>query len=446
MPVEVRLLKVGMTMTEGSVEEWFIADGDEVQKGEMLYRLETEKVNMDVDADASGIVKHRVAAGTELGPGEVVGFIFAADETIPEVLPTPEPLPSEELAQNKPPPKPAAAAAPAATPKPAGRRPAASPSARRLAAELGVDLTDVEGSGPRGRIVEGDVTARAEAKATQEDRPRRRQASSPAARRLAGELGVDIDALDGTGPGGRITREDVERAAEAQEQAPASEPLRGMRRTIAERMFASLRDTAQLTIEMEVDMEDVVKLRTQLVAEWESEGVRPSYTDIIMLAAAKALLKHPRMHSTLADDAILRHEEVHMGMAVALEEGLVVPVIRNTDSKDLKTIAGESRELAERARSGTLGLDDMSGGTFTVTSLGMYGVDTFTPILNTPQSGILGVGRIYDGVAWHGDTPVPRKRLRLSLTWDHRVLDGAPAAEFLAEVRGYLEAPYRLLV
>ena len=445
MPVEVRLLKVGMTMTQGSVEEWYIADGDEVQKGEMLYRLETEKVNMDVDAETTGIVKHRVAAGTELGPGEVIGFVFAPDETIPDVLPTPTPLPGEAPVEEKKAPQPAAAAPAPAPRRAAGQRPAASPAARRLAAELGVDLADVEGTGPRGRITEGDVTAQA-AKAKIQDQPRRRQPSSPAARRLAGELGVDIDAVEGSGPGGRITREDVERAAEAAEAAPAAEPLRGMRRTIAERMYASLRDTAQLTIEMEVDMEDVVKLRTQLVAEWESEGVRPSYTDIVMLASAKALLQHPRMHSTLADDAILRHEAVHMGMAVALEEGLVVPVIRNTDSKDLKTIAGESRELAERARSGRLGLDDMSGGTFTVTSLGMFGVDTFTPILNTPQSGILGVGRIYDGVAWHGDTPVPRKRLRLSLTWDHRVLDGAPAAEFLAEVRGYLEAPYRLLV
>ena len=445
MPVEVRLLKVGMTMTQGSVEEWYIADGDEVQKGEMLYRLETEKVNMDVDAETTGIVKHRVAAGTELGPGEVIGFVFAPDETIPDVLPTPTPLPGEAPVEEKKAPQPAAAAPAPAPRRAAGQRPAASPAARRLAAELGVDLADVEGTGPRGRITEGDVTAQA-AKAKIQDQPRRRQPSSPAARRLAGELGVDIDAVEGSGPGGRITREDVERAAEAAEAAPAAEPLRGMRRTIAERMYASLRDTAQLTIEMEVDMEDVVKLRTQLVAEWESKGVRPSYTDIVMLASAKALLQHPRMHSTLADDAILRHEAVHMGMAVALEEGLVVPVIRNTDSKDLKTIAGESRELAERARSGRLGLDDMSGGTFTVTSLGMFGVDTFTPILNTPQSGILGVGRIYDGVAWHGDTPVPRKRLRLSLTWDHRVLDGAPAAEFLAEVRGYLEAPYRLLV
>ena len=443
MPVEVRLLKVGMTMTEGTVEEWFVADGDQVEKGEMLYRLETEKVNMDVDAEATGTVKHLVAAGTKLGPGDVIGFVFAPDETIPDVLPTPTPLPGEEPVEEKKTPAPAAAAP--APKRAAGRRPAASPAARRLAAELDVDLADVEGTGPRGRITEGDVTAQA-AKAEAQEAPRRRRPSSPAARRLAGELGVEIDAVEGTGPGGRITLDDVERAAEAAESAPAQEPLSGMRRTIAERMFASLRDTAQLTMEMEVDMEDAVKLRTQLVAEWESDGVRPSYTDIIILAAAKALTKHPRMHATLADDAIVHHGAVHMGMAVALEEGLVVPVIRDADSKDLKTIAGESRELAERARSGRLGLDDMSGGTFTITSLGMYGVDTFTPILNTPQSGILGVGRIYDGVAWQGDTPVQRKFLRLSLTWDHRVLDGAPAAEFLVEVRGYLEAPFRLLV
>ena len=445
MPVEVRLLKVGMTMTEGSVEEWFIADGDPVEKGEMLYRLETEKVNMDVDAEADGTVKHLVSAGTELGPGDVIGFIFAPDETIPDVLPTPTPLPGEEPVEEKKAPQPAAAARAPAPKRAAGRRPAASPAARRLAAELDVDLADVEGTGPRGRITEGDVTAHAD-KAKAEAQPRRRQPSSPAARRLAGELGVDIESVEGTGPGGRITRDDVERAAEAAETQPAATPMRGMRRTIAERMYASLQNTAQLTMEMEVDMEDAVKLRTQLVAEWESEGVRPSYTDIIIIAAAKALTKHPRMHATLADDTILHHGAVHMGMAVALEEGLVVPVIRDADSKDLKTIAGESRELAERARSGGLGLDDMSGGTFTVTSLGMYGVDTFTPILNTPESGILGVGRIYDGVAWHGDTPVQRKFLRLSLTWDHRVLDGAPAAEFLVEVRGYLEAPYRLLV
>ena len=185
MPVEVRLLKVGMTMTEGSVEEWFVADGDQVEKGEMLYRLETEKVNMDVDAEATGTVKHLVPAGTELGPGDVIGFVFAPDETIPDVLPTPTPLPGEEPAEEKKAPQPAAAApAPKRT---AGRRPAASPAARRLAAELDVDLADVEGTGPRGRITEGDVTAQAaKAKAETQDAPRRRRPSSPAARRLAG--------------------------------------------------------------------------------------------------------------------------------------------------------------------------------------------------------------------------------------------------------------------
>ena len=178
MPVEVRLLKVGMTMTEGTVEEWFIADGDQVEKGEMLYRLETEKVNMDVDAEAAGTVKHLVGAGTELGPGDVIGFIFAPDETIPDVLPTPTPLPGEEPVEEKKAPRPAATTPAPAAKRAAGRRPAASPAARRLAAELDVDLADVDGTGPRGRITEGDVTAHA-AKAKPEPQPRRRQPSSP---------------------------------------------------------------------------------------------------------------------------------------------------------------------------------------------------------------------------------------------------------------------------
>ena len=193
-------------------------------------------------------------------------------------------------------------------------------------------------------------------------------------------------------------------------------------------------------------MDDAVKLRRQLVAEWEAEGIRPGFTDLVMLAAAKALPQHPRMNSALIDDAIVGSDAVHMGMAVALDEGLVVPVIHDAAAKDLKTVARESSVLAERARAGALTLDDVQGGTFTVTSLGMYGVDGFTPILNAPQTGILGVGRIYEAVAWEGETPVRRQRMRLSLTWDHRVIDGAPAAQFLATVREYLEAPYRLLV
>ncbi len=447
MPSEIYLVKVGMTMTEGIVEEWYVEDGATVAAGALLYRLETEKVNLDVEAETEGTVRHLVEAGETLEPGDVVGFIYAPGEDIPESLPTPKQATPGEVPSVGP-------SAPASTaPAPTGnkRRPA-SPAARKRAGELGIDLATIEGTGPRGRITREDVEQAATAR---EARPApsaaARRPASPAARKRATELGIDLANVEGTGPRGRITREDVEQAAAARDvpatpDTAARTPLRGMRKTIAERMHASLANSAQLTLDMEVEMDDAVKLRGQLVAEWEAEGVRPSFTDLVMLAAAKALSRHPRMNSALIDDAIVGSEAVHMGMAVALDEGLVVPVIHDAANKGLKAIAQESSVLAERARAGALTLDDVQGGTFTVTSLGMYGVDGFTPILNAPQTGILGVGRIFEGVAWEGETPVKRRRMRLSLTLDHRVIDGAPAAQFLGTVREYLEAPYRLLV
>ena len=453
MPSEIYLVKVGMTMTEGAVEEWYVGDGESVDAGSLLYRLETEKVNLDVDADTGGTVKHLAQPGVMLEPGDVIGFIFAPDEEIPDVLPTPRAHAPEAT------PSVAQAAAPEAAPaaSTAGARRPSSPAARKLAEEIGIDLGTVAGTGPRGRITREDVErASATPSPAAPGAGAGRRPASPAARKLAEELGLDLAAIEGTGPRGRITREDVEQAAAARTATPAPaaassaasapQPLRGMRKTIAERMHASLANSAQLTLDMEAEMDDAVKLRTQLAAEWEADGVRPGYTDLVMLAAAKTLPQHPRMNSALIDNAIMPSAAVHMGMAVALDEGLVVPVIHDAATKDLKTIAQESSALAARARAGALTLDDVQGGTFTVTSLGMYGVDGFTPILNAPQTGILGVGRIYEAVGWEGDTPVKRRRMRLSLTWDHRVIDGAPAAQFLATVRDYLEAPYRLLL
>lgn len=400
MPAEIYLVKVGMTMHEGTVEEWYIADGARVDQGALLYRLETEKVNLDVDAETSGIVKHLAAEGTTLEPGDVVGFIYADGEEIPEVLPKPKPnrdiaVMGEEADKTGSPET-------SATPPPAG-------------------------------------PARAD----------KRIAASPVARKLAAELGIDLARVTGTGPRGRITREDVENAANEPAVTPTlgvAEPLTGMRRTIADRMHASLRDSAQLTMHMEAVVDDAVKLRRDLIAEWEPENIRLTYTDLVLAAAAKALGAHPAMNATLTDNAITRCEAANVGLAVALDVGLIVPVVKDAGSKSLKELAIESAELAKQARDGALSLDQVEGGTFTVTTLGMYGVDTFTPILNPPQAGILGVGRIYDGVRWDGDTPIKTATMRLSLTWDHRVLDGAPAAEFLATVRDYLESPYRLLV
>ena len=406
MPSEIYLVKVGMTMTEGTVEEWYVEDGGKVASGELLYRLETEKVNLDVDAETEGTVKHLAAAGDTLAPGAVIGFIFAPGEKIPAKLPKGKPQPeaaNDAAGDAVAPPAGAPPAAPAA--KADGGRHPASPAARKLAQELGVALEGVTGTGPRGRITRQDVEAAAAAPPV--------AAPEPAAPEPAGAI--------------------------------QGEPLKGLRKTIAQRMHTSLATTAQLTIDMEAGMDEAVKLRTALAAAWQAEGVRPGYTDLVMLAAAKALTQHPRMNAALIGDAIMPAEAVHMGMAVALEDGLVVPVIHNAAQQTLKALAKASAELAEKARAGTLTLTDVQGGTFTVTSLGMYGVDGFTPILNAPQTGILGIGRIYEGIGWNDDLPVKRQCLRLSLTWDHRVLDGAPAAKFLACVRDYLEAPHRLL-
>ena len=448
MPKEIYLVKVGMNMTEGVVEEWYIADGATVDEGELLYRLETEKVNLDVDAEASGIVKHVVGEGITMKPGDVVGYIYAADEAIPDVLPQAAAAAAEPVAESAP-----AVASPArpATSTTADGRILSSPAARRLAGELSVDIAVLNGSGPGGRIVEADVQAAADAA-----RPAAPSPSSPMARKLARELGVDLALVRGTGPGGRITKDDVERAAAAP-PAPAAAPVfasgedrvvpvRGMRKTIAARMFESLHSSAQLTMDMDANMDDAVKLRSQLVDEWRDEGVRPTYTDLVIRAAAKALEKHPLMNSVFGETEMTLRGDINVGMAVALEEGLIVPVVRHANQLGMKELARESGRLAQAARDGALTPDDLQDGTFTVSALGMFGVDAFTPIINAPQSGILGVNRLRDDLKWVGEVPMKTQVMRLSLTWDHRALDGAPAAQFLATVRDLLEAPFRLLV
>ena len=456
MPREIYLVKVGMTMTEGMVSEWFIADGAEVKKGEMLYALETEKVNLDVDAEADGTVKHLVEAGVTLEPGDVVGYIFAQGENIPDVLPgatsQPEVVESAEpVAVESAEPMAVEAAVSEGFVK-------ASPAAKRLAKELDVNYLALQGTGPGGRIVEADVQSAASGQtASQQPAVAAIQSqssanikASPLAKRIAEQRAIDLSQVRGTGPGGRIVQSDVENlgASIAQASGPAAGdmvPVKGMRKTIAQRMHQSLQESAQLTMDMAAVMDDAVKLREQLIREWDG-AARPTFTDLVIKAAAKALQKHPLMNSQFGGTGIQLLNEIHVGIAVALPEGLVVPVVRHADQLSLKEIAIESARLATSARNGTLGLDDYAGGTFTISALGMFGVDSFTPIINQPQSGILGVNRILDGVAWEGETPVRQKQMNLSLTWDHRVLDGAPAAEFLQTVVEYLSEPYRLLV
>jgi pyruvate dehydrogenase E2 component (dihydrolipoamide acetyltransferase) len=435
-----------MTMTEGSVAEWYVPDGGTVEKGQPLYRMETEKIELEVEADASGVVRHVVAAGATLEPGGLIAYILGPGEAPPAGL------------------------APMSAPPTQEESVLASPIARRLARESGISLASVTGTGPSGRVTEADVRAHlasappvkfpaSGAPPTDAPRAPKEVPASPLARRLAEQLGVDLGMVRGTGPNGRITKEDVEafaagsggQATAADVQSPPGRipgqviPVRGMRRVIAERMHASLQETAQLTMAMEVTMDEAVKLRSALVAEWAPEGINPSYTDLVIKAVAKALTRHRLLNATMRATEIELLPQVNVGMAVALDIGLVVPVIRDADTLALKDLAATSTRLAEAARGGTLGLDDMAGGTFSVTALGMAGVDFFTPVINPPNVAILGVGRIREGLAWDGDRAVKQRQMTLSLTIDHRAVDGAPGAAFLNAVRELLESPYRLL-
>jgi pyruvate dehydrogenase E2 component (dihydrolipoamide acetyltransferase) len=266
----------------------------------------------------------------------------------------------------------------------------------------------------------------------------RRRAVSPIARKLAAELEVDLDRVAGTGPSGRITREDVERAAQSvaaqqpasnSHESPRSIPLRGIRKTIADRMLQSLHQSAQLTISTEADVTAAIELRSRLRAEFDF-----TYTDLIIHAVSRALLRHPRINSRLTANGIELLHEVNVGLAVALDEGLIVPVIPDAARKSLREIALESAALGTKAQAGLLKMEDVAGGTFTISNLGTYGIDAFTPILNPGETAILGVGRILEKPAIYRGEIARRSMVTLSLTFDHRVVDGAPAATFLQTV------------
>jgi pyruvate dehydrogenase E2 component (dihydrolipoamide acetyltransferase) len=458
MATEVLIPKLGMTMTEGTVAEWLVPDGAEVRSGDLVYRLETEKIDIEVEVDADGILRHLVPVGTTLPPGSVVAYVLAVDEALPSASPGLRAQPGTQSGSH-----PTLSDVPNGAVTLEGGRIAASPIARRLAKEAGLELAAIAGSGPRGRITEADVSAAQIGSRMRQVSEPERVLASPLARRAAEALGIGVDSVRGSGPGGRVTLDDVETAANrqrgtgplnaAQPAPPASSsgpleiiPLRGMRKVIADRMLASLHQMAQLSMEMSVTMDDAIRLRNQLVEEWAGDGVRLSYTDLVIKAVAKALGRHPSLNAKVTDVGIELQRSVHVGMAVALEPGLVVPVIRDADSRPLRDIASDSGRLVAAARAGKLGLDEMAGQTFSVTALGSAGVDFFTPIINPPNVAILGVGRIRDAVGWQDERPIKRSELTLSLTIDHRAVDGLPAAAFLEEVRGLLEAPYRLLV
>ncbi|MGW0499527.1 2-oxo acid dehydrogenase subunit E2 [Streptomyces sp. NPDC003007] len=478
MAVEVLLPKIGLTMQEGTIDEWLVPVGAAVAEGDALLRLATDKVDVDVEAEAGGLFHPVVPAGVTVPTGALICWLLAEGEQPPDPAGTPMPAGSGAGAGASLPAlngtdADAAPAVPSLDGTDADAAPAvpsrngtadrllSSPNARRVATAADVELTAVRGTGPGGRIVSEDVEEFLAALPGDLGTPVPPDgtSSSPLVRKLAKERGIDLSGVNGTGPGGRIRRSDLDAvtAAPPQNVAPAHRdtaprpgdvlPLTGMRGTIARRMHASLQEMAQLTHGYEVRMDAVVSLRDRLKEEWaDSDLPVPSVNDFLMKAAALALREHPLLNATVREDGVHLLDGIHLGFAVAVPGGLMVPVIEDAVQLPLSEMARRSRALAQAAREGRISPAQLEGATFTVTSLGGYGVDFFTPVINPGNVAILGVGRLRDGVEWSDDRPLRTRVLTLSLTFDHRAVDGAPAAEYLRSVGELLRRPLRLLV
>ena len=388
MATEIVLPQWGMEMQEGTVVKWLKEEGDPVREGEPLVEIETAKLTSELESTASGILVHiLVPIGETVLVRAPLAIVAAPGESVPRPgRAAPRPAPDTAT--------PSAAGAVATTDRPT------------------VQVT-------------------------------------PVARRLAKQHGIDLNAMQGTGPGGRITDADVRRVIEGQPStAPTSAvpvaevvPLTGVRGAIAQRMLQSVQSTAAVTLTTEADVTELGRFQRDLVAEWRPHRLRPLALEFLVKAVAHALKDHPRLNAILVDNEIRVLSEVNVGVAVALPDGLVVPIIREADQKSLLEVAQAVREVANKSREGNLAPEETMGGTFTITDLGALDVDAFTPIINPPQVAILGVGRTVEKPAVRNGEVAVRLMMYLSLTFDHRALDGAPAGKFLRAVKRYLEEP-----
>jgi pyruvate dehydrogenase E2 component (dihydrolipoamide acetyltransferase) len=458
MITKVVLAKLSPTMEEGTIVQWSKKEGDAVKVGDVLAEIETDKANMEMEALGSGVLrKLLVPAGGKAPVGALIGVIADPGEDI-------APLIAEAAA---------AAAASAPAPASAGAPPAeaghATPSAPASGSAAG------RAPAPRGPAA-GDALAPAfapapspssVASAAAATAPGGRIKASPLARAIAAQKNVPLASVPGTGPGGRIVKRDVEGyvaappapapAVAGRAAAPASRPavpvpsvrpgtaipLTSMRRTIAKRLAESLYTAPHFYVTVEIDMDAAVSLREQLL---RAEEVKVSYNDLVLKACAKALTRFPTVNASWTGEAIHTHADVHLGVAVSLAEGLITPVVRNADRKHVVEISREVKELAARARDKKLKPEEFTGSTFTVSNLGMYDVTEFTAIINPPESCILAVGAVRKVPVVKDDELAVGHRMKVTLSSDHRVVDGALAAQFLAEVRRLLESPVSLLL
>ena len=447
MAEELFIPQLGQTVENVTIINWHVNDGDQVEQGQEVLEVETDKAVFDVEATDDGFIHiGPYKVGDVVPVLTVVAVIGEADDQF-EVKQS-----AGEVLQDTPLEDAPATSSPTTTvdakPTPVGSKEVfASPRARTLAAEKHVDLAEVTPSGGGGvRVREQDV----EAYLAQEVKV------SPIAKRMAEEARLDLRSVPASGTRGEITRSDVEKALAGKAAAAASAlpiplpemevserlPLKGVRGVIAERMAASTHSTARVTLLMDVDATEFSALREKLKVEKEAEwGFKVGYNDLLTKASACALRRFPFMNARINGDMIEQLSQINIGIAVDAERGLFVPVIRGVDQKDLGTVGREFRQRVEEVRSGKISLEHLSGGTFTITNLGMYDVDGFTPVINLPEAAILGVGRIAPRAVVLDGKITARQMMTLSLAFDHRLVDGAPAAQFLQYLKDLIEAP-----
>jgi pyruvate dehydrogenase E2 component (dihydrolipoamide acetyltransferase) len=427
---EIKLPQLGQSVEEAAITQWFKREGDAVATGEPLFAIQTDKAEIDCESPASGVLrKILIEPDVTVPVMSVVALVGDASEPLPDlaaytisagtasappaVAQVPEPV--------------QAAAAPSPATAQAAAKHAASPRARRKARDAGVDVAHLTGTGVEGRVLEADVIAFAQSQASVR--------ATPTARRVAQNAGVDITRVPGTGPRGKVTKADVQAAARPEAPAPKGmTPLSPMRRIVAQRMAESKFSAPHYYVTIEVDMANAKALREA------AQGYKPSYNDIVMYGTIQALRLHPNVNARWHGDAIEEMADINLGFAVALPQGLIVPVVKQAQEMALEEISEITRRLSEKARTGKLLPDDYQGNTFTISNLGALGVDHFTAIINQPDSAILAVGQVKDRVVVVAGGIHIRPIMKLTLSSDHRVIDGAVAAQFMGTLKDILKA------
>jgi pyruvate dehydrogenase E2 component (dihydrolipoyllysine-residue acetyltransferase) len=428
MPATVIMPALELAQETGKVLRWLKNPGDRVGKGEPIVEIETDKVTVEIEAPAAGVLGEVSAQPGDVVPvGKTIALIFAAGEA---------------------PSGPAPAAPPAAAPAPSAGVVKASPLARKVAEQHGIDIARVKTAS--GRVEKADVLAyvQSQTSAAGNGAPAaaaRIAAASPKARRLAAERGVDLRVIRGSGPGGAVLAADVPVAAPPAAAPPAAVApgVSNVWRIMAERMTASWTTAPHFYLVREVNVSRLVTWRARASKQ---TGVRITYTDLLVKLVAAALVQHPRVNVSWRDGAIVQNADVNIGLAVAVDDGLVVPVLHRADAPGVAEIAARREDLVSRAQAGKLRPTDIQGGGFTISNLGMYGVDAFNAIVNPPQAAILAVGRIAERVVALNGQPAVQPTMMLTLSCDHRALDGARGAQFLGALAELVEEPLALLV